>query len=150
MNPDAAHAAALGRQIVNREVAGEESAQGIADGVVTTFARLQALMATLIGPIGFEAVLARAIHITSLTYPWIDRSEVDVEAALSVSWLVASVERHGAEQVRAGVAALFGNVVVLLCAFIGESLTFRLIRRMWPNLSDLESSAGPEDTQTHE
>jgi hypothetical protein len=51
-----------------------------------------------------------------------------------IKGLPAIIEREGPKVVAECAVALFANVISLLCSFIGEDLTFRLVRRVWTDL----------------
>lgn len=99
--------------------------------------RLRPHLATLMGKSGFNAVLSRALAVVSGEVPWLLALRVNADGALE-GWdkLEAQVEP---KILANGGVLLVAKLLGLLVAFIGENLTLRLVRDIWPNLS-LEDS----------
>lgn len=109
------------------------------DAMRQAVAKLHTLTATLVGDRGFGALVARAVHLTRPTCPWLEHAGSDVDAAQLVSALAARIGEIEAEEVERCVVLLLGHVLGLLCSFIGDDLTFRLVRRTWPDLPGIPS-----------
>jgi hypothetical protein len=102
------------------------------------FAQLDGLMSNLVGVAGFRALTRRAIHLSAASFPWLDKSKTsDPYAVLgSRAALATWVQQQGEAQVRACAETVLGYILELLCSFIGEDLTFRLLRRVWTDLAE--------------
>lgn len=143
------------REIIRKETAGKDSPQALAQAVERTFARLEGLMVTLVGELGFRAVLDRAIYLTDERWPWLTRHRVQshstllirqlsgpqssegrarVSATFAISGLEEAAVEHGYENVCAAATTLLAEVIGLLCSFIGEGLTFRVLSRGWKGI----------------
>lgn len=160
----------IARRVIEHETANCREPAALAPVIEGVFVALEALMATLIGPAGFRAVVDRAVHLTNATWPWIQSSEIHasaqwiitgparptgeaegiarVNANVIISGLSAIVEREGEAQVKAGAAALLENILQLFCSFIGEDLTFRVVARAWPYLHNLTAPSRSEDSES--
>ncbi|XXY45770.1 hypothetical protein WME91_37790 [Sorangium sp. So ce269] len=136
---------ALSRRIIERELAGREDPADIAAGIEGAFRRLYEVISTVIGPIGFQAVLARAVHLTRRTDPGFGACDVTCGETVVMKGLSGMIEREGATQASAAAVALLGNVIALLCSFIGEDLTFRLLHRGWTGLPGGGEVSGAEE-----
>ena len=157
----------LARQIIERETSPDPGApEELAHSIERAFGRLEELMITLVGSVGFGAVMDRALHQTRGVYPWLAKVEVSssatvlirgqtsesaekgrgrILALVMIGGLPEAVEQEGAARVREGTAALLANTIGLLCGFIGEDLTFRLLRRVWAELPRARTGSGPEE-----
>lgn len=102
------------------------------------FEKLRPHMATLMGKGGFRALLARALVLASGEIPWLRAVQVNEEGILK-----------GGEELQAQLdpdeflesqVVLLAQMLGLLVAFIGEVLTVRLMRGVWPKvmLDDLD------------
>jgi hypothetical protein len=94
--------------------------------------RLRPHLAALMGNGGFRALLSRALALANAEVPWLRAVHVKADGSL-----------EGLEELRAQLspAELFDGRVVLLAqllglleAFIGEDLTSRLVRDIWPEV----------------
>jgi hypothetical protein len=149
----------IARLVVERETQSCHTPETLAAAVEGVFARLEGLMATLIGPMGFRAIVDRAVHMTNSAWPWIDTKRIETTAQLvitgsaaaepaseaegiarvqsnvTISGLANAIQSQGAARVTAGAATLLCNVLQLLSSFIGDELTLRIVDRAWPYLS---------------
>lgn len=99
-------------------------------------------LATFMGNAGYRALLSRALALAKAEVPWLGALHVNAAGALE------GVEEHLAqldpEEWFEGRVVLLAQVLGLLVAFIGENLTFRLVREAWPKarFSDAEFGNG--------
>jgi hypothetical protein len=131
----------LATRIVDRETAEMSTPEALAGAIEGVFTKLEAFMATLIGPSGFRAVLDRAAHLSSAAWPWLESAKIETD-------LVTAIKREGAPAVKAGSAALLENAIRLSCNFIGEDLTLRLVFRAWPYLLDVPEPSRSEESDS--
>ena len=107
-------------------------------------AKLRPHLANLMGSAGFRALLLRSLAMAGAELPWLRAVAVKGDGTL-----------EGLDTPNAPVSAgdySRGNVLVLaillslLVAFVGESLTLKLIRDVWPDQSfaDLDSGTGDD------
>lgn len=95
--------------------------------------KLRPQLAMLMGRGGYHALISRALALSGRDVDWLRK----------VSLTEASVLRIAAEEINAldtrdvaiGSQALVSELLGLLAAFIGDSLTLRLVREVWPTLS---------------
>jgi len=101
----------------------------------------------LIGKGGFRALLWRARLLAAEDLPWLDSVHVNADG----SWK-SEREYHSQldpDEVFEGRVILLAHLLGLLQAFIGESLTMRLVRDVWPEvlLGDLNYVEGDENEE---
>jgi hypothetical protein len=94
--------------------------------------KLRAPLAALMGRSGFRALLSRALAQAGQDVPSLRAVRVNAEGALARSNEAAAPVSAAKEVL--GSIALVAQLLELLVAFIGENLTLRLLRDIWPNL----------------
>ncbi len=145
MSTPGSSARVLSRRIVERELAGRAGPAEIAAGIEGVFRQLYQIMATVIGPLGFQAVLTRAVHLTRRDYPGLGACEIACGDTFVMRGISEMIEREGADQAGAAAVALLDHIIALLCSFIGEDLTLRLLRRGWAGLPGGGEGSGAEE-----
>jgi hypothetical protein len=130
------------KRIIICETNGDNSADTQTPETLQVFEKLRPPLAALMGNGGFQALLSRALALARAEVPWLRSIHVKSDGALG-----------GLEEIQAqlsldamfvGKVALLAQLLGLLVAFIGGSLTTRLVLEIWPNaaLSDLELVKG--------
>ena len=90
-------------------------------------------LATLMGNAGFSALLSRALAMSISDIGWLCVIHVKADGSLKGLDEVGS-EISFEDTVEGGVV-LMTHMLRLLVAFIGENLTVRLMREIWPTVS---------------
>ncbi|MDB6175665.1 MAG: hypothetical protein JWL59_4976 [Chthoniobacteraceae bacterium] len=106
------------------------------DGLPAVFHVCETLrphLATLMGKAGFRAILSRAIAVAGAEIPWLAAMQVTPEGSLG-GWDKPETQVHS-EEFTEGCVLFVAQLLGLLIAFIGDSLTLRLVRDVWPQLS---------------
>jgi hypothetical protein len=159
----------IAQRVIERETHACANAETLAPAIEAVFAALEGFMATLIGVTGFRAILDRAIHLTKSACPWLKSTNVQTRAQLVITGPTASpeaaegiarvdasffignlatiIDAEGAAQIKTGAAALLGNILELLCSFIGNDLTERVVVRAWPYLPELSRAPRSEESE---
>ncbi len=131
------------RDLAARIVAHEASARGSA-GVDTPAAfrvceKLRKPLTALTGSAGFRSLLSRALVIAQREVPALSELRVAAEGSLEngvvhtqTSQDHQSIQRKN-EQAADGGLLLVAELLGLLHIFIGEAITLRLVRDVWPN-----------------
>jgi hypothetical protein len=95
--------------------------------------KLRPHLATLMGNVGFRALLSRALALANAEVPWLRAVHVKADGSLEgLDELGAQVDP---DEIFKGCVVLLAQLLGLLVAFIGEDLTLRLVREVWPKLS---------------
>lgn len=107
--------------------------------------KLRPHMVTLMGDTGFRALLSRALARAEADVPSL--RAVKVEADGSLAGLDKLELQAAPEQLAEGRVVLVSQLLGLLVAFIGETLTLHLVREIWPKLSvnDLDLGEGDKN-----
>lgn len=104
--------------------------------------KLRPHLATLVGSAGYRALLARAVALAGAEVPWLRGLHVKADGTLE--GLEEIHAKLGAAEFIKGRVALVAELLGLLVAFVGESLTLRLVQEIWPKvpLDDLDFGRG--------
>lgn len=104
--------------------------------------KLRPQLAALMGNIGFSALQSRALALTEAQFTWM--RAVHIKADGGFEGLNAVDAQIGPEEFFEGCVVLFAHLLGLLVTFIGEELTLRLMREVWPELprNDLDFGTG--------
>src|SRR5664279_3639772 len=99
--------------------------------------------ATLMGNVGFRALLSRSLALTNAEVPWLRAVHVKADGSFEgLDELGAHVDL---DEIFEGRVVLLAQLLGLLVAFIGEDLTLRLVREVWPKLSLNDLNFGKGD-----
>jgi hypothetical protein len=135
------------KRLMAYEALGNKSSETTALVAVRVAAKLRSHLTTWMGHGGFHALLLRALALAVAEASWLRAVRVTADGSLEgLEELHARLDPN--EFFKGGVvllAQLFG----LLVAFIGENLTLRLVREVWPKmpLNDLESGDGGKNEE---
>ena len=95
--------------------------------------KLRPHLATLMGTIGSRALLSRALALAQPEAPWLRAVHVKSDGSLEgLDELAAQVD---SQEMAEGKEILLTQLLSLLVAFIGASLTLQMLRQLWPKLS---------------
>ena len=100
--------------------------------------KLRPNLATFMGNAGFSALLSRALALARAEVSWLRAVQVKADGALEcVEKLHAQLDP---DELFEGRVVLLAQLLGLLVAFIGENLTLRVVREVWPQapLDDLD------------
>jgi hypothetical protein len=105
--------------------------------------KLRPVLANLMGAGGFQAVMSRALMLAGAEVSWVRALQVKADGTLD--GLHALDAKITAAEVLEGSSVVLADLLGLLVAFIGPSLTSRLVSEIWPKFpSATWDSAGEE------
>lgn len=98
--------------------------------VLAVIGKLRVPLEDLMGASGFRALSARALALAKKDVSgW---NEVTLHENGTLDGLLEAERRVGPPKTADGGVILLASMLGLLVAFIGESLTLRLVREVWP------------------
>jgi hypothetical protein len=103
------------------------------DGVAAaeeTFKTLAATISAVIGMAGYRALFGRARHLATAEHPWLSAADLGPDGSIHLQHAGAASDAI----LRDGTLCLLAHVLGILCDFIGDDLTYRLLRRVWTDL----------------
>jgi len=130
------------REFAERLIAQEMAQKSPEPAALVVCERLRAPLATLMGTVGFAALLSRALSLATTEIPGLRALHVDADGALQ-GWTERKARPLPDESFEGGVT-LLAHLLGLLATFIGENLTLRLVQEVWPKLAldDVDFSEG--------
>lgn len=114
------------------EAQGNRSAEAGHPAAFRATDKLRPHLSTLMGRGGFQALLARALVLAAIEVRWLSAIQVVVDGELE--GLTAAHAKLDAAEFFEGEVVLLAQLLGLLVAFIGPTLTLRLITQVWPQL----------------
>ena len=132
----------LSQCLIAYETRGNKSSETKTPAACLVGEKLRPHLATLMGNVGFRALLLRALALANTDVPWL--RAVHVKADGSLEGLDELTTQVDPDEIFEGCVVLLAQLLGLLVAFIGENLTLRLVRDVWPKLSlnNLDFSRG--------
>ncbi len=112
------------------------------------FDKLSQRLAELITPVGSEALLRRAVHLSRLEFPFLAGGQLLPNTDPLIDRLRDAAATVDPSQAQAGLLAVLGTLVALLDSFIGNDLTLRLLRDVWPELALMNPDSKPTISRT--
>lgn len=134
----------LAERLISVGVIETESSTSKPPAVFTVIDNLRPFLAQVVGVLGFSAVLARALAITSAHTAWLRAVHVKPDGSLNgLDELEANVDP---EEIAEGRIVMLAEFVSLLVELIGERLVLQLVHQAMPEVSkdDLYFGKGSE------
>jgi hypothetical protein len=104
--------------------------------------KLQKPLNSLAGAAGSQALLSRALALAKAEFPRLAGARLDKKGRIvGLADIDPPLTPKEAEQ---GEILLLGNIVDLLCTFLGEAMALRVIQDQWPDASFVEEESGEE------
>jgi hypothetical protein len=132
-------------RLIAYETKGNKSSTTKAAAFFLVGEKLRLHLTALMGNVGFRALLSRALALANAEVPWLHAAHVNAEGFFGgLDELGTQVDP---ETIAEGGVVLLAQLFGLLVAFIGGSLTLRLVREIWPKipLNDLNFGNGDKN-----
>jgi hypothetical protein len=135
-------------RLIAYEAKGNKSSEARTRAAFHVCETLRPHLATLVGNAGFRALLARTLALAGAEVRWL--RAVRVKADGSLEGLEEPYAQLSPDEFLEGHVVLLAHLIGLLVAFIGENLTLRLLREIWPKvpLEDLDFGKGGKNEKT--
>jgi hypothetical protein len=134
----------LAHWLLEQETVGELNPTGLAVAAEHVCQKLSPGVSRLVSPAGFQAILSRALHIVRAEFPLLTGVRAGSAPATCLEGMGEHVHKIDTGEAVRELLAVLGTLLDLLVRFIGEDLTQRLVREVWPELPSRES-ARPEN-----
>ena len=120
-------------RLIALETQGNKSSEIKIPAACLASEKLRQPLAKLMGNIGLNALLSRALALGIADDPWLRAARVKTDGSLEgFEELSAQIDP---DEFFGGCVGLLSHLLGLLVAFIGEELMLRLVREAWPELS---------------
>jgi len=93
--------------------------------------KLRQSLSTLAGTAGYRSLISRALTLAKKETP--SPGKVQVKEDGSLEWTEAVEQQQGMDEAAKGGVVLVAQLLGLLFTFIGQALTLRLVRDLWPD-----------------
>ena len=123
----------LALKIIAHHAGRNAGPKALATAAGRIFDDLDRVVAPLIGPLGVDALTARALHLAADQYPCVVIKREGDGADRPFAQVLVCLEQQEADVATDAAAAVFATFTGLLGTFIGEPLTARLLRKAWPD-----------------
>jgi hypothetical protein len=121
----------LACRLISAERRGGDSADTEGHAAFRVCDKLRESLSALFGVRGVRTLFARALTLAAVEVPWLGKLEVGPGGSVVIP---DARETNGPDVARGG-AALVTQLLALLCTFIGDALTLRLVQQHWPNIA---------------
>jgi hypothetical protein len=126
--------------LIVHETRGNKSSGARTRAAFPVIEKLRPKLATLIGDAGFRALLSRTLARAQAEVPSLRAVQVEADGTLRG---VAEFEAEAdPREIAEGRVAVLAQLLGMLVAFIGQDLTLRLTREVWPKFSFKEMDSG--------
>jgi hypothetical protein len=132
-------------RLIAYETKGNKSSKTKTAAIFLVGEKLRLHLTALMGKVGFRALLSRALVLANAEAPSLHA--VHVKADGSFGGLDELGGQVGPEKIAEGSVVLLAQLLGLLVAFIGGSLTLRLVHEIWPKipLNELDFGSGDKN-----
>jgi hypothetical protein len=132
----------LAERIIAHEAKGTTTSETNTPAAHAVCEKLRSHLATLMGNTGVRALLLHALALATVEVSWL--GAVQIKSDGSLEGFEGIDMRDGSKKMVEGGVVLLAQVLGLLVVFIGENLTVRTVRDVWPKLAlnDSVSSTG--------
>jgi len=107
--------------------------------------RIDAALNPIVGRRGVAALLQRSLHLSAQTHPWLLPLDAELPMGVDVAPLHKALVRQAPAAAAEGVDHLVHTFHELLASLVGASLSERLLRPVW---ADLSGGASAQDTSS--
>jgi len=141
----------LAKQLLAHEAGNGRSIETLADAADSVAQKLSDQLSVLLGQEGVNALLVRSLHLAkvdpSSAKDFLQEVQAEITSAGFFSSLKEKVQGRDPTVVETALTAIFGNFLWLLSVFVGASLTFRLLRRIWSGVPLSEEISTSEEAE---
>ena len=119
------------RRTLEQHSGNDGDARSIAEATIGTWRRMAARLAPVIGAKGVDILFRRSLHMTSISFRWLEIAENHEDNADPAASILARLSSREAETAAEAGYTLLVTFTELLATLIGESLTVRLLLPAW-------------------
>jgi hypothetical protein len=135
-------------RIIAAETAGVVQSDAQGQGAFLVCDKLRPHLSVLMGTGGFRALFGRALALAAAEIPWLKKLQLQADGSLTgLDDLAAQLDSR---QVAEGGSVLLVSLLGLLAAFVGESVTLRVVSQAWPKVRVDDLGVGNRDKNEKE
>jgi hypothetical protein len=137
----------LARRLLAYEAVAGETSVPTESANLRVYEKLRRPLCALAGVAGFQSLASRALTLARAEVPSL--SAVQVTADGSIQGLGELSPQSYTDHAESGGAILIAQLLGLLRTFIGEALTLRLVRDLWPDAAFDDPNFGDGEKHEH-
>jgi hypothetical protein len=122
--------------------------QAVTEAAEAACQRLCRRLAQLVAVAGARALLARALRLAAADFPFLETVRAGATDETCLEGLRERARDVDPGQARDGLAAVLAAAIGLMATFIGDDLTLRLLRDVWPDLPSGETDEDLREAAT--
>ena len=119
----------LAQWLLQQESAGRDEPAAAADAAALAWDKLSPRLANIFTIAGTHGIAKRAIYLAQRNFPLLR----GVEGEMGLNGLRGAMAEIDESEAAHAAAAVLANVIALSVTFIGEDLSLRAIRDVWPD-----------------
>jgi hypothetical protein len=119
--------------LLNAEMDDAQEPEALLDAAERACQKLGRRLARLVTVVGYQSLLARALHLAEGEFPFLEGVRPGVTEDACFDGLRAKTEGINAVMLRTALMTVLAQVIGLVTTFIGDDLTLRLVRDVWPD-----------------
>jgi hypothetical protein len=124
----------LASWLLAKEIGAEANASDQSAAAERVCQKLSQRLSRLFSSAGSQAILSRALHLARAEFAFFEGVHAGTPPEACLVGLSEHVRDVEAGEAGKGLVAVLGLLLDLLVGFIGEDLTFRLVREVWADL----------------
>ena len=122
------------RRLLASEAANKSGSDPDGRESVRVFEKLRGSLTRFVGPDGFTALMRRALALARAEAPSLQNAKVTADGRLEgIEEQTLDAQNNVAQNNVEAAIAMTAHLLALLVTFIGEPLTLRLMRDVWPD-----------------
>jgi hypothetical protein len=138
----------LARRLLAWELGDVQDPSALPDAAERACRKLCRHLAKLVTMAGSHALLARALHLAKVEFPFLEGVQSCPPPEVCLDGLRERVRGVEPALAQRGLAAILASLIGLLVTFIGEDLALRLVGDVWPDVPPAETDFGTQEATT--
>jgi hypothetical protein len=130
----------LAKWLLAHEIVGATDAPAISDATERVFEKLSDRLSRLVSATGSRALVTRSLYLARAEFPFLEGVRAGTTAERCFEGLRERIQDVETSEAGKGLLAVLVALLDLVIGFIGEDLTVRLMREVWPDLPFREPS----------
>ena len=131
--------------LLEEETGDDRGPEALVDAADVACQKLGRRLTRLITVVGYQALLARALHLARSEFSVLDGVRAAATDGTCLEGMRAKVGGSELAMLQAALTSVLANMIGLLITFIGDNLALRLVREIWPDAPYTGTSLWPAE-----
>ncbi|MDQ6674592.1 MAG: hypothetical protein M3069_28305 [Chloroflexota bacterium] len=124
----------LASWLVARELGAEADAEGLFAAAEQVGQKLSHGLSRSISAAGSQALVSRALHLEQTEFPFLEGVRAGIPPGACFEGLIESTRDVESGEAARGLLTVLRRMLDVLANYMGEELTLRMVREVWPDL----------------